>query len=275
MAVNLASKYAKKVSERFYRESQIAPATNNEYRFNGVKTISVYSIKTVPTKAYTRSGLARYGTPTDLEDEIQTLTITQDKAFTFIIDRGDKVQRLMIEDAGKALSREIREVVVPEIDTYAFNALKTNAGNSASTAVTKSNAYELLLNAQEALGNAYVPDSGRVCFCSYKFANFLKLDPSFTKDSDVAQRKLIAGQIGEIDGCRIVKVPASRLPSGCSFILIHPSVLVLPRQLTDYKIHSNPPGISGWLVEGRFIYDCFVLNNKKVAIFYHGSASST
>ena len=44
-----------------------------------------------------------------------------------------------------------------------------------------------------------------------------------------------------------------------------------PKQLTEYKIHDNPPGISGYLVEGRLIYDCFVLNEKADAIYYHGS----
>lgn len=37
-----------------------------------------------------------------------------------------------------------------------------------------------------------------------------------------------------------------------------------------YRIHDDPPGISGWLVEGRTIYDCFVLNEKRHALYYHG-----
>ena len=36
-----------------------------------------------------------------------------------------------------------------------------------------------------------------------------------------------------------------------------------PVKLADYKIHENPQGINGWLVEGRIYYDAFVLNNKK------------
>ena len=34
---------------------------------------------------------------------------------------------------------------------------------------------------------------------------------------------------------------------------------------------GNMVGISGWLVEGRLIYDCFVLNEKADAIFYCGA----
>ena len=144
-------------------------------------------------------------------------------------------------------------------------------GNTSATAATKSNAYELFLNAQEALGNKNVPEKGRIAFCSYKFANLLKQDTAFMKYGNLSQEMVNKGILGEVDGIKIVKVPASRLPEGCSFILTHPVAATAPKQLEEYKIHDNPPGISGWLVEGRFIYDCFVLNNKADAIYYHGT----
>lgn len=276
MAVaNLATRYAAQVDERFYKASQAAMAVNNEYKFTGVKTVQIYSIPTVPLTDYTRSGANRYGTPADLGNSVQEMTLTKDRSFTFVIDKGDKTQSMQVMDAGKALSRELREVVVPEYDTYVFGKLaKTafDAGNTAATAVTKSNAYELFLNAQEQLGNACVPDSGRVAFCSYKFANFLKQDPAFMKYGDASQEMVRKGILGEVDGTKIVKVPASRLPNGCSFILTHPIAATAPKQLEDYKIHENPPGISGWLVEGRVIYDCFVLKEKAKAVYYHGTA---
>ena len=144
--------------------------------------------------------------------------------------------------------------------------------NTDATAATKSNAYELFLKAQEALGDACVPDQGRVAFCSYKFANLLKQDPSFMKYGNLSQEMVNKGIMGECDGVKIVKVPASRLPEGCSFILTHPIAATGPKQLEEYKIHDNPPGISGWLIEGRFVYDCFVLNEKADAIWYQGTA---
>ena len=161
-----------------------------------------------------------------------------------------------------------------EFDSYVFQTLATAAsakGNIITTAATKSNAYELFLGGMEALGNANVPDQGRVAFCSYRFANLLKQDPAFMKYGDKSQDMLIKGVIGEVDGCKIVKVPSSRLPAGAACIISHPIAATAPKQLEEYKIHDNPPGISGWLVEGRFIYDCFVLNEKSKAVYYHGS----
>lgn len=46
-----------------------------------------------------------------------------------------------------------------------------------------------------------------------------------------------------------------------------------PVKLADYKIHENPQGINGWLVEGRIYYDAFVLNNKKAAIYLSKQAA--
>ena len=111
--INLASKYSEKVDERFSRKSQAMLALNNDYRVTGVKTVNVYSIPVVAMTNYTRSGANRYGTPNDLTRNVQTLTVNKDRAYTFIIDKGDKIQSQMVMDAGKALSRQINEVVVP------------------------------------------------------------------------------------------------------------------------------------------------------------------
>lgn len=275
MAQNFATMFSAKVDEKFYKESQAAMALNNDYQFKGVKTVEVYSIPTAPLNDYTRSGSNRYGTPEDLGTNIQSLTITQDKSWTFIIDKGDHVQSQMVTNAGKALARQLREVVIPHYDTYVFRTLAKAAianGNTDATAATKSNAYELFLKAQEKLGDNCAPDSGRVAFCSYKFANFLKQDPAFMKYGNVSQEMVTKGVMGECDGVKIVKVPASRLPAGCSFILTHPIAATAPKQLDEYKIHENAPGVSGWLVEGRMLFDAFVLNNKADAIFYQGTA---
>lgn len=277
MAVNLASAYSNQVDERFSRASQTAIALNNHFKFQGVKTVNVYSVPTVAMTNYSRTGANRYGTPSELQNTIQELTLTKDRAFTFTIDRGNKNQSQMVMDAGRALTRQIREVVVPEIDAYVLDKIARaafTAGYTLATAATKSNAYELFLKGQESLGNQNVPDSGRVCFCSYAFANYLKQDPAFMKESQRSKEMIDKGILGEVDGAKIVKVPASRLPTGCAFILTHPEAACAPKQLEDYKIHDNPPGISGWLVEGRVIYDCFVLSQKVGATYYHGTAFS-
>lgn len=276
MAVNLASKYSSKVDERFKLKSLTEAVVNNNYDWDGVKTISVYDIPTVAMGNYTRTGTSRYGTPAELDNNKTDYTLTRDRSFTFAIDRGNYQETQMVMEAGKALARQIDEVIVPEIDIYrlaSMAAAATTAGNvSAATVISASNAYSSLLKATEAQAEKKAPLQGRVAFVKPSFYNFLKLDPSFVKASEIAQNMLIKGQVGEVDGVKIVMVPSTYLPANTEFIVTHQIATVAPKKLEDYKTHDNPPGINGWLVEGRTIYDAFVLKNKVNAIYVHKNA---
>ena len=279
--INLASKYSPKVDERFQKASQASLVTNSDYEFTGVETVNVYSIPTVPVNDYKREGANRYGTPGELGNNIQAMTVKADRGWTFTIDKGNKTQSQMVMDAGKAAGRQVAEVLIPEYDKHVFETLAVAAcakeGHYSTTAITKSaaNAYEQFLAGMEVLGDAGAPDAGRVCLCSYKFANLLKQDPSFMRYGDMSQEMIKKGILGECDGVKIVKVQRSRLPEGCDFIITHPIACCAPKQLNEYKIHTDAPGISGWLVEGRVLFDAFVLNNKADAIYYHGSTEVT
>ena len=63
-------------------------------------------------------------------------------------------------------------------------------------------------------------------------------------------------------GAKVVVVPTSYFPENCFALLARKDSLLLPRKISSYKTHSNPPGIDGWLMEGRVYYDAFVLANK-------------
>ena len=89
--------------------------------------------------------------------------------------------------------------------------------------------------------------------------------------TDVGEDMRLRGVVSNLDGAAVQKVPASRLPSKFGFMLCHPCATVAPLKLQDYRIHSDPPGISGSLVEGRVVYDAFVLQNKAKAIYYQAT----
>lgn len=272
MAINLASKYSDKVVERFTQKALTDKGLNKDYDWTGVKTVTVYSIPTVALGDYTRTGTSRYGTPTELQDTKQDLTISKDRSFSITIDKGNNSEQMGIKEAGKVLARQVDEVITPEIDTYRLNVWATatqTQTTGAAAAVTSANAYTLLLNAQEKLDENLVPTEGRLLYCTPAFYNFIKLDPNFIKASDIAQDMLKKGQVGEIDGVAVIKVPTTKMPTKTAFILIHPSCSCSPLKLEDYKVHDNPPGINGKLLEGRIIYDCFVFDTKGKAICKH------
>lgn len=87
-------------------------------------------------------------------------------------------------------------------------------------------------------------------------------------ETNVGNELRLQGVIGILDGMNVQKIPANRLPNGFGFMIAHPVATVAPVKLEDYTVHENPPGISGSLVEGRIVYDAFVLDNKAKAIYY-------
>jgi N4-gp56 family major capsid protein len=272
MAMNLASKYSKKIDERFSLKSLTNIAVNNEYDWSGVQTVTVYGVDTVAMNDYARSGSTRYGTANELGNTKQDLTLSKDRSFTFTIDRGNFEESMMVMQSGKALARQIDEVVVPEIDEYRLSvmaAAAVSAGGSATAAVDADGAYAAFLAGTEYLNDNKVPIANRIAFVTPAFYSYIKLDDSFIKASDIAQKMLVNGQVGRIDNVRIIMVPSSYFPANTAFILCHPMATVGPKKLEDYKTHDNPPGINGWLVEGRIIYDAFVLDNKNKAVYIH------
>lgn len=272
MAINLATKYEKKVDERFKLGSLTEAGVNNDYNWDGVESIKVYNIPTVALNDYTRSGTSRYGNPAELEDSIKEYKLTTDKAFTYTIDKGNNQDQMNVKDAGKSLRREIDEVITPAKDIQRLSVWgNTAAANSniGTGAISKSNAYEKFLDGQAALDEKKVPVTGRIAFISPSFYKNIKLDSSFVKAGDMGTKIAINGLVGEVDGVKLIKVPASYLPTNCEFIIEHPSSTVSPAKLTEYKIHDNPPGINGNLVEGRVRFDTFVLEAKKDAVYAH------
>lgn len=270
MAVNYAEKYAPIIDEQFSQESLTEKAINKDYDFTGVNKVNVYSIPPVPLQDYDMTAEAnRYGTPVELSSDLQELTLSQDKSFTFSIDRRNNTDTGAQVAAASALARQLREVIAPTVDKYRLGKLAANAlpGHIKEEDITSDNAYAAFLDASMTLFDAHIPPEGRVAFVCPAFYKAVKLDTHFTASGDKAQELAVTGVVGVIDKTAIVVVPTDYLPEGVNFIVTHPAVMTSPIKIADYKIHENPQGINGWLVEGRIYFDAFVLNNKKAAIY--------
>lgn len=264
MAINYAEKHAAQIDERFAAGSVTEALVNRDYDFVGVKTVKVHSVPTVALNDYKRSGSNRYGEPAELGDNVQEMTMSQDKAFTFTVDKGNSEDDAAL-NAGKALKRQIDEVVVPTVDRYRLEVMTKKAGHKSYGAVTKTNAYEAILDLNTLMDDSLVPMNGRVIVVSSAFYKLLKLDSNFIRSSDLGQQTLITGQLGEVDGLRVVR-DMGRLPDDVAFLIAHPLATTAPHKLSEYKVHQDPPGLSGALVEGRDYYDAFVLKEKACGI---------
>ena len=209
MAINLASKYSDQIAEVFTRASFIKGKTAETYDLTGVKTLKVYTPITVEEVDYDRDGgLKRYGDVTEMQDVVQELTMTQDKAFTLTIDKGNNLDQNLVKNAADMLRLQLNEKSTPAADKYAFKRFVTMAGSIVESAKpTKANIISKIADASQALDDALVPD-------------------------DVY------------------------------FLVAHKDAVLMPYKIADAKVHEDPVGVSGALIEGRHYYDAYVLGAK-------------
>ncbi len=274
MAINLVTKFLPYVDELFSTESKKSLLTNNDFDWTGAHTVKVYKIGTSKMNDYSRnpsSGFtgSRYGQINDLNTSTEEFTLKKDRSFTFAIDKLDTDETGQQLAAASALARQQREVIIPEVDAYVYGIMCENAGTKPEAAsLTAENIYTEIINANNTLDNAEVPETGRILVVTPNTYVLMKRSKDIVMETDIANELRIKGVIAMIDGLEVIKVPANRLPRGFGFMIAHPCATVAPTKLEDYKIHEDPPGISGSLVEGRICYDAFVLDNKKKAIYY-------
>lgn len=274
MAIDLVTKFLPYVDELFSTESKKSMLTNQDLSWTGAHTVKVYKVNTASMGDYGRSGPAsgnwsRYGAVQGLDATTEEFRLKKDRSFTFAIDKLDRDETGDQLAAASALARQTREVVIPEVDAHTYGVMCEGAGNKpAAVALTKDNIYTEIIKANNALDNAEVPETGRVIVVTPDVYILMKQCRDITMETDIGNDLRLKGVISNLDGCSVIKVPAKRLPDGFGFMIAHPCATVAPTKLEDYKIHQDPPGISGELVEGRIVYDAFVLENKAKAIYY-------
>ena len=273
--IDLVTKFAPYVDEQFKNESKLSMLTNQDFDWTGAHTVKVYKIGTSKMNDYDRAGAntdtnwSRFGAVAGLDATTEEMTLTKDRSFTFAIDKLDTDETAQQLAGATALSRQDREVVIPEVDSYVYGVMATKAGTkAAAVALTADNIYTEILKASETLDDAEVPETERVLLVTPAVYALMKQCPEIALDTDVGQEMRVKGVIANLDGASVVKVPKVRLPENFGFMLAHPSATVAPVKLEDYRVHQDPPGLSGALVEGRICYDAFVLDNKTKAIYY-------
>ncbi len=269
MAVNLATKYSSQIAEVFTAGSFVKGKTSESFDLTGVKTLKVYTPITVPEVDYTREGMSRYGKVTEMQDVVQELKMTQDKAFTLTIDKGNNLDQNMTKKAADMLRLQINEQSTPAADKYALRRFAMMAGRIETTdhAPTKDTIVELISNGAQALDDALVPDGDRYVYVTSEIYKMIRLSPEYTGLEGLGVKSVAKGVAGEIAGLSIVRVPKSYMPEGCYFLITHKNAVLMPYKISDAKVHNDPVGVSGALIEGRHYYDAFVLGAKSNGVY--------
>lgn len=252
--VNLDTKYSKKIDQAFTIASLLKGRLSAENEFVGARTVRIHNINTVPLNDYNRGASAnRYGEPAEVGDTVQELTMTQDKSFSGVIDKGNNMDQ-SINKAGKFLGVEMSEEVIPAYDKYCFGRLCTLAGKivGSADAVSGTNVIKRMSAARKWMLDRKVPLKGRTWYVrSDVFTALVECD-QFKNLEKLGTKAVAQGQVGELFGAPVVEVPEDYLSAGVNFILLHKRAATAPEKIHDCKTHIDPPGISGNLVEGRF-----------------------
>ena len=270
--IDLVTSFSPYVDEQFKAESKKSLLTNSDFDWTGAHTIKVYKVSTSKMNDYQRTGKAdgsRYGEIDNLDAVTEEMTLKKDRSFTFTIDKLDEDETGRALQAASALARQVREVVIPEVDSYVYMVMPENAGvKPEPVQLTVNNIYDEITNATESMDDNEVLEDGRQLIVTPRTYRLMKKSPDIVLNTDMGEDLRIRGVVANLDGMNVVKVPSKRLPQNFGFMVCHPVATVAPTKLEDYKVHKDPPGISGSLVEGRVCYDAFVLDNKVNAIYY-------
>lgn len=264
MPINLASKYSSKIAEVFTHASYVRGNTSQEYDLTGVKTLKIYTPVTVEETDYKREGTNRYGEPHEMEDTVQELKMTQDKAFSLTIDKGNNKDQMNIKGAGKMMQLQLREKSVPTADKYALKQFIKMAGvvMGVSAKPTKSNIVSTIFDMGQMMDDAQVPEDNRILYVISEMYKYINISDEFIGIDVLGSKSIARGECGMIDNFKVIKVPKRYLPENCFMLATYKGSVLMPYKIQDTKIHEDPPGVSGSLLEGRHYYDAFVLAAK-------------
>lgn len=277
MAISLATKFAPYTDEQFKAESKLSLITNKEFDWTGAHTVKVYKVSTATMNDYGRTGPAegnwsRYGSIADLGATTEEFTLRKDRSFIFNVDKLDTDETAQQVQAASALARQNREVIIPEIDSYVYGIMAAGAGTKATAkALAATSIYADILDASKALDDAEIPETSRVLIVSPATYQLMKKADDIILNTEIGEDMRLRGVIANLDGAKVIKVPANRLPAKFCFMLCHPSATVAPVKLEDYNIHEDSIYSSGAVVTGRICYDAFVLDNKKLGVYYQST----
>lgn len=272
MAVNLATKYAKELAQAFNQKSVVDGVACKDYEFTGVKNLKVYTAVSQELNDYKRTGLNRYGEPKEAQDTVQDMIVEKDRSFSITIDKGNNSEQMGAKEASKILAIEMNEQAIPEMDRYALRKFIDYAGtvHEVSEEPNEDNIVKMISDAMVHMGNKKVPAEGRYIFIGWSYFGILRLSKQFIGVESLAKEALVKGAVGTFMGAQVVTVPDDYLMKNgkkAYFLIVYKNSVLQPKKVQDYFIKENPAGINGALIEGRFIYDAFVIGAKCAGVY--------
>lgn len=277
MAINLASEYSHVLDKRFTQKSLTDAWCGHDYNWDGVNSINVWTLGQVTINDYDASAIAnRFGTPEELQDEVNTYTLVHKKSFSATLDITNVQDQKNIKKANAVLKQIWDEQMVPMIDKDRLVTWANGAGNVVinATALNKSTIVAAILTGGSVLNNSFVNRDGRVCFITESMAVECKLASELQYNEAYTSKTIVNGQISKLNGMPIVAVPDDWMPAGVEFMIKYKRASADPMKLKMLRAHTNAPGYAGTLLEGLVRFDSFVLSQKANGIYVYSKSDA-
>jgi hypothetical protein len=204
----------------------------------------------------------------------------KDRSFSIVIDKGNYKQQGLLKQSGVVMAAEIKDIVQPEVDQYALVKYAQNCGKTLAFAasVSTSNIIKMLQDIGVTFDNAHIPTNDRWVFMKNANLALAKRAEEFKGADSQVTEKLTNGRFTKFDTLNIVGMPDTWFPTNTEMVAFQSKSVLLPFVIRDSKVHEDPPGISGALLEGRFTYDAFVVGpycDGVIAVVANGYKTAT
>lgn len=271
--IALAQKYLPLLDEVYKAESKTSILDVNamNLEFVNANTVKIYQLALGNLGAYSRST----GYPSkDITGTWETFTLTQDRGAMFNIDAMDEEETINLT-VGNTLAQFMRTAVIPEVDQYRFAKYAGAANNSRTGTITSgtTDVPDLIAEAQQTLGNAEVPEEGRILFVSELAYRALKA--KITRY--LANENGVNKNVEVYDDMRVIRVPSGRFNTGATigadgytqtgvainFMIIHPSAVaqVVKHEVPKIITPEANQTADGWKIGYRLYHDAFTIQH--------------
>ena len=249
--INLVKKYHDRLLQSLEYASDLAGKTTDEYKLDGGEGILLTSLVPQALNNYNMAATAnRYGTPAEMQDTQQYIPWDYDKSYAITVDKANYQDGGYLKTAGAVIEEQNNAVVAPFIAQNFYMKLCQGAGKVVTgNAPTAADIMSRLTAAEAWFRNNNIPKDNR--YVAVGTTVFQLIRHSLTALDNVTDRMLIKGVVGKIGSLNILEVADDDLLTDVYFVAWYKKSALKAFDIKDAKVHQDPPGINGILVELR------------------------
>lgn len=241
---------------------------NIDAEFSGSDTVHISEIAVSDWNNYQKSQDpskgSRFGDAKEVADYKYTFRLSQDVSFDRTVDRGNNDAQQFIKKAGAVMKAYTDKVIRPNKDKYRLKKWVEEAGihKELSAAPTKSTILETIMSLHSDMIDENVPaDAGVLLIRRDVYIN-AKLADQVVKIENVAEKSVIKGAVGTLDGLAVKPVSARILPANVYFMIIVKDAAIAPEKINLFRGIRDSENMDGDRIQFRLKFDAFVMPSQ-------------